>query len=104
MNSHDVPTKRRVEVSVGAPDMLDGMDHEKLAGMPHHDECYFLTFVDVPDPDEKGNPDECYNSFTAQVTCLCCLPEATVKWLQGGSEEEVQTVLAGGHDHDADHT
>jgi hypothetical protein len=69
--------------------------------MPHHTECYFINFVDVPD---KGDEDGCYNSFSAQVTCLCGLPEVTVKWLQGATEIEIQAILTSGHDHDADHT
>lgn len=101
MSEVAVPTKRRVEVSVGAPDIHEGADTDKVAGMPHHDECYFLTFVDVPD--DKDDPDMCYNSFSAQVTCLCGLPQATVAWLQGATEEEIQAMLTKGHDDDANH-
>ena len=93
--SEPIPTKRRVEVSVGAPDLLSEAKMDKPKGMAHPDECYFMTFVDVP---EKDDPDGCYNSFTAQVTCLCGMPAATLLWLQGGTEQEVQELLAGGHD------
>lgn len=85
---------------MGAPDIHEGADTGKVPDMPHHDECYFLTFVDVPD---KDDPDESYNSFSAQVLCLCGLQQASLVWLQGGTEEEVQAILVSGHDDNAQH-
>lgn len=97
MNREAEVTKRRVEISVGVPDCLADAPVDKNAGMPHHDECYFLTFIDVTEEDGATN------SMTAQTTCLCMLTEATVAWLQGASEEELKKVLSGGHEHDTDH-
>jgi hypothetical protein len=96
-NTPDLTTKRRVEVSVGCPDLLDGFPMERVPEMPHHTECYFLNFVDVAD-DDGGQ-----NGFTAQTVCLCTLAPASVAWLQGASEEEVQALMGRhtGDDHDA---
>jgi hypothetical protein len=101
MDGIDIPTKRRVEISVGLPDMLEGAPVEKNSTMPHHDESYFLTFVDVPDEHDKE--DGAHNSLSAQTTCLCMLKEATVAWLQGATEEEIQKLLTGRHEHGAGH-
>lgn len=91
------PTKRRVEVSVGVPDMLEDAPIDKGEEMPHHDECYFLTFVDVIEEDGS------HNTMTAQTTCLCMLKEATVAWLQGADEEEIHDLITGGHEEGEDH-
>jgi hypothetical protein len=101
MDGIEIPTKRRVEVSVGVPDMLEGAPMDKGAGMPHHDESYFITFVDVP---EQDDPDGAHNSLSTQVTCLCMLKQATVAWLQGATEEEIQKLMTSGHEHGTDHS
>lgn len=94
MSEETYTTKRRVEVSVGVPDMLDGFPMEKHPQMPHHDECYFINFVDIAD--EDGGQNGC----SAQTPCLCMLKEATIAWLQGATEEEVQNILVRGHEGD----
>lgn len=94
---YNMPTKRRVEITVGVPDLLEGAPIENHPEMPHHSECYSLTFVD------KTEEDGCHNSLSAQVLCLCGVAEASKAWLNGATEEEVQAILVGGHDHDADH-
>jgi hypothetical protein len=93
MNEAPTITKRRVEVSIGKPDLLEDAPVEKNKAMPHHDECFFLTFVDVSE--EDGG----HNTLSAQTTCLCALKEATVAWLHGATEEEIKGVLTGNHEH-----
>jgi hypothetical protein len=95
-NETQLPTKRRVEVTVGVPDILDGVEGQKSTEMPHPSECYFLTFVDAADPDGS------FNTLSAQTSCLCTLKGAIACWLQGGTEEEVKEALTGGHDEDHD--
>jgi hypothetical protein len=80
-------TKRRVEVCVGCPEMLDGFPLRTPKEMPHHTECYFINFVDVQEGEEG------YSGFTAQTVCLCTLALSTAAWLQGATEEEVMTVM-----------
>jgi hypothetical protein len=92
MNEAPVITKRRVEISVGLPDILEGAPVERNAAMPHHDECYFIVFVDVTEDDGTNN------TLTAQTVCLCTLKAATAVWLQGGTEEEVKAMLQIGHE------
>jgi hypothetical protein len=82
--------KRRVEVCVGIPEMLSGMEMTQTPGIAHPDECYFINFVDLPSDDDDGLS---RSGFTAQSTCLCTLSAATTAWLQGASEEEVQAVM-----------
>jgi hypothetical protein len=90
-------TKRRVELCVGCPDMLEGFPLQTPKDMPHHTECYFINFVDV-EHEEEGS-----SGFTAQTVCLCTLAAAGAAWLQGATEKEVQDIM-GAHkseDHGA---
>lgn len=89
-------TKRRVEVCVGCPDMLEGFPLGTPKDMPHHTECYFLNFVDVED-EEEG-----HSGFTAQTMCLCTLAAASAAWLQGENEQEVQALMGRHTDDDHD--
>lgn len=96
-NETQLPTKRRVEITVGVPDILEGVEGQKSAEMPHPSECYFLTFIDAAEADGS------FNSLSAQTSCLCTIQDAITCWLQGGSEEEVKDALTSGHGPDDDH-
>lgn len=89
-------TKRRVEVTLGKPDVVASMPLEPAPGMPHYTECYFITFLE-PFPEQA---DEGADGFTVQTTCLCTLSVAVIAWLQGESAETVKTAMDGHADYD----
>jgi hypothetical protein len=85
-------TPRSVRVYIGRPEGLEDSDLEEEEQHLSPDECFTIEFTE--DGGEEG--------FSAQTVCLCALSAATMAWLTGKSEEEVQAIMVDhpdqGHD------
>lgn len=79
--------KRRVEVTIGTPEMLEEANEGEIDPL---EDCYCINFI------EEGGQE----GFTAQGACLCTLKLATEMWLEGRTAQEVQAAMGGEHTHD----